>query len=565
MKKVFTLIFFIIISNSASIFPQELASFSPIKFSQGDSLEWKNPDYSDSHWKYLFDEELFTDSNFIWIRAQIVINKQAMVDSTLLLVIDMNTNYEVYWNGKFLGKNFEGDSITTEEKGVFDNYYQIHKNDISPINVLAIRSRVFDNDFYLETLNIETEETYLHSNFYLYGYMAIIILLNILLLYLTFTYFQNLVSNQLKILITLILFISSGSFFLEFMTFFGWVSYSILKVSAFTYDLYGYLILYAIFIHTLDLLDIPNRKTYLILAGIFYADAYFMDAYFIVPLAVTLISSFIFSLFQLKNNHFESFLILIFIFILSLVLMSNLSITLSDVGTYVIIYFLVSIFMKTENKNRMRLAEMRLQKSILEGQLLKKIIQPHYLMNSLNAMVGLFEESTNDGLKFLNEITNEFRMFLDISGKKLITIREELKLCEHHLNVMQYRKEREYVLENKITQINKKIPPAIFHTIVENGITHDKNCKKGLQFIFNEELKNGRVTYEIICKCINCKIKNFDEIKVNFDKSKIKEGAGLKYIRNRLKESYDDAWNLDYYGNDNIWVTKIEIFNGVAK
>ncbi len=565
MNKILKIVFILFVFNFGVLQAQNFSEFTPIKINFGDSLNWKNTDYNDTSWQYLFDKEFYTDTNFVWIRTKAIIDTSVFQDSILFLVVDMAADYEVYWNGRFIGKNYEGSSLENSRKGMFDKYYILKKNEIHSENSLAIRAKIYDGYFYLETLNIETKDTYFHSNFYLYGYIAIIIVVNLIILYLTFTYFKNLLSTQLKALIATVIFISISAYVLEFINFMGWLSYDIMSISFFLYDIFEYFLLLGIVIHSAEFFDIHQHKELITTLGIFLLLTYLMETDFVVPLIVTLTATFMISFVKIKTHRFESYVSLIFVFVISLLLMSPLKLMLADLGFYLLIYFLVSIFMKEENKNRIKLAEMRIQKSILESHLLKKIIQPHYLMNSLNAMVGLFEESIDEGLKFLNEITDEFRMFLNISDKKSITIREELKLCQHHLSVMQYRKERTYLLENKITQINKKIPPAIFQTIIENGITHEHNCKEGLQFILTEDLLYDRTVYKIISKCIKCKIKDYEELKNGFDKSKINEGTGLHYVRSRLRESYGNSWELDYYGNNKVWVTEIIIYNGALK
>ncbi|MCB0743862.1 MAG: histidine kinase, partial [Ignavibacteriae bacterium] len=225
---------------------------------------------------------------------------------------------------------------------------------------------------------------------------------------------------------------------------------------------------------------------------------------------------------------------------------------------------------RKEDLKKNELAFANLRTSRLETEMLKKIIQPHYIMNSLNAVIEWIEESPKEGLRFIKELSDEFRSFLTFSDQKLITIKDELQLCERHIKIMEFRQHKKYTLVNNLQNLNKKIPPAIIHTLVENGISHHQNNSKKVCFIIEEHNDKNLFELKVIVNyngdCSSLSTPEEIVMKNNFvNFKKIKEGNGLKYIRSRLTESYGDNWELQYFGDETIWITIIKIINETDK
>ncbi|MEL6254094.1 MAG: regulator, partial [Bacteroidota bacterium] len=94
----------------------------------------------------------------------------------------------------------------------------------------------------------------------------------------------------------------------------------------------------------------------------------------------------------------------------------------------------------------------------------------------------------------------------------------------------------------------EKIPPAIFHTLIENAITHSYPDKENRIKIFLRFFRVGGHRYyelEVIAK--------------NKKAAKKEEGTGFKYIRSRLSESYGDLWELDSSPTEKGWLTRIKL------
>jgi hypothetical protein len=188
--------------------------------------------------------------------------------------------------------------------------------------------------------------------------------------------------------------------------------------------------------------------------------------------------------------------------------------------------------------------------SRLESQLLKKNIQPHFILNSLTSLQELIERSPGKAVKLIDSLSDEFRTISKISGEKLIPISDELTICNAHLKIMEFRKESKFDFETKNITGNEMIPPALFHTLVENGITHGYGAKDNGHFLLEKESMENGIRYKLFNDS------EPDDAPVNY-----KKGTGLKYVEARLEESYPGCWNFEFNRVVNGWMAVIEIYN----
>lgn len=189
--------------------------------------------------------------------------------------------------------------------------------------------------------------------------------------------------------------------------------------------------------------------------------------------------------------------------------------------------------------------------SRLQLQLVKKNIQPHFLRNTLTSLIDWIEESPQQGVVFIRALADEFDIMNSISENTLIPIRQEIELCRKHLDVMSFRKEVCYTWEEKNIDANEEIPPAVIHTIIENGITHSLPPKQGciiFSLSFIREKKYKQYTLLTIAENRNRKKENSN-------------GTGFKYIKARLNESYGSNWHFDSFAVEQGWCTTIKIFD----
>ncbi|WP_161973382.1 histidine kinase [Arcticibacter tournemirensis] len=208
-----------------------------------------------------------------------------------------------------------------------------------------------------------------------------------------------------------------------------------------------------------------------------------------------------------------------------------------DFGLYIsfTIILLCILYLQTLGARQLEVAHRAslLLSSRLQLELIKKNIQPHFLRNTLTSLIDWIEESPAQGVQFIQALSHEFDVMNEIAEHALIPIRQEIDLCRHHLDVMQFRKEIRYIWKDSEIQDGELIPPAIIHTLLENGITHSiPSGENKIEFAlsFSRSATAKQYIFEVFAE--------------NRLKSERRGGNGFRYIEARLKESYGDGWSF---------------------
>jgi two-component system sensor histidine kinase AlgZ len=112
------------------------------------------------------------------------------------------------------------------------------------------------------------------------------------------------------------------------------------------------------------------------------------------------------------------------------------------------------------------LAEARLQA-------LQARIRPHFLFNSLNAVLGLIRRDPKRAEQTLEDLSDLFRAMMS-DGRSLVRLAEEISLIERYAAIEQLRLgERlrmSWELDN--APVDAMLPPLVLQPLVENAIYH---------------------------------------------------------------------------------------------
>ncbi|TNE37863.1 MAG: hypothetical protein EP345_18430, partial [Sphingomonadales bacterium] len=184
----------------------------------------------------------------------------------------------------------------------------------------------------------------------------------------------------------------------------------------------------------------------------------------------------------------------------------------------------------------------------LELELLKRSIQPHFLMNTLAAVQELIETSSSRASQFVEALAREFSALLNVTGRDMIPLDEEVQLCMHYLELMSLRLEANYTLEVSGPTAEVDIPPGILHTLIENCFSHGAPANGAAVFRLRVEVAGSAVTLELICPTSQTRAA-----------SALSSGTGTSYINARLNESFGSAWHLSDGICQSGWRTVITI------
>ena len=207
---------------------------------------------------------------------------------------------------------------------------------------------------------------------------------------------------------------------------------------------------------------------------------------------------------------------------------------------------LASLGLQTRDARRRHQAT-RAEAARLEAELLRKHLQPHFLMNTLTSVMECVETDPDAGARALGALAGELRALSDVTGEPLIPLRRELALCRAHLDVMSFRRDVRFTLDAEGVDEAAPVPPAVLHTLVENAVTHNAYPPGPVCLVLREGRVGGRRRLTLRAPLVG---------EPRLDRP---ERGGLGYVRARLEESFPGRWALTAAVEDGHWVTQIDL------
>jgi len=553
----FLLICFVLVMTSCSQESTMAKKYETV-FKVGDNHEWAGKAFNHQNWQKRL--RLVSDGQVFWSRTKIDILEASDSLKPYGFYLHAYGEYEVFWDGVLIGKNGNpGQEKAFGKTGKMWNTYNIPNHlTRKGSHVLALRSSLyyFPDHTRIAELEINYYDDLLTDRIIESSYMHLFAGAFLIASF----YFLFLFLSNKKEYATLIFSICCFLFFAlilaEFVKAYLPIHYSqhVIQLQIIGSLMFGISFLIPFYLSIQ--FPFPKRKLLFviytgILLYIFFSRYVFELTANNMVLSMWLFSFGIVTFGVYKKTKGARLLLLTLILYMPISLVTPFDKSLF-VGFSLILlgmFYLLSLRIKEQ---RLAYENSLVQSTRLRLELLKKNIQPHFLMNTLTSLIDWVEEAPEKGVLFIEALAKEFDLFNQIENKTLIPISQEIALCRAHLEIMEYRKEINYSWQQEGIDIEQKIPPAILHTLLENGITHslplkDNSIKFKLIFESNSHYK----CYTFLTYATSVKQATI----------KRKEGTGIKYIKARLTESYNSKWDFISEPTDHGWKNTLKIYS----
>jgi hypothetical protein len=544
-------------------------SVESVKVRQGDNLLWATLDYDDKDWQGYYEQgydrqndhnaDMPVPAGNYWFRFQLKVNEQLSSEQATQLFFHHIGSSEIYWDGRLIDRNGQvGSDQNSELPGQIDRLLVVPHDLYQPgIHVVAVRvsrhhralntSRL-SYDFVLGPFGqINTQHSgsalvpliTLGSTLVLAGYFIFIFLLD---------------AKQLALLLFGLTCLGVAGMLLgeTYRGLFGYTyDWHIVRLQVILCFAAGVGLSFMWFVyHHFKLVEAKNIL--LVLSALLVIVVNLPSSYDLRSTLVILLSLFFawgLSMLALVRQIGGSLLMLAGI---SLCILSALVDPWSFIdSTFYYIFPLMTLFvlasLAVQNKlNQQQRDEALVHSERLKIELLKKNIQPHFILNSLTTLTSWINIDVATANKMIQALAQEFRLLIQLSANPLVTLAQELQLCHSHLQIMGFRKDQQFTLALEGMDDNLLLPPGILHTLLENALSHNR-------------YKNDQVTFHLQLKtteqraCLTLLVPLGEKSTVN-----LATGTGTDYIKARLKEAWQQNWSFDSKAVLDNWRTQID-------
>jgi len=184
------------------------------------------------------------------------------------------------------------------------------------------------------------------------------------------------------------------------------------------------------------------------------------------------------------------------------------------------------------------------QLQMMEHKILQEQIKPHFLYNTLDAIIWAAEaDNTADVVKLVTSLSTFFRISLS-HGIDFIPLHDEIEHVRNYLIIQQIRYSDvlayEIDVDDDIQDI--KILKLLLQPIVENALYHGiKNTRERGRIIVSVKKEKEKIRFTVSDNGIGIKKEVLDKLINDINHGKGEKGYGLYNVNRRLKLYYDLA------------------------
>lgn len=151
---------------------------------------------------------------------------------------------------------------------------------------------------------------------------------------------------------------------------------------------------------------------------------------------------------------------------------------------YNAIYSSEYFFMKWKN-TLIEAEELKRQNLVAQYESLKDLINPHFLFNSLNTLIGLINDDKKVAIQYGEYFSKIYRYLLDHKDDKVVLLSDELGIIQKLIFLYKARHGSGFDVKINVEKklLNKLIAPLTLQMLLENAIKHNIISKKSPLFI----------------------------------------------------------------------------------
>ena len=194
---------------------------------------------------------------------------------------------------------------------------------------------------------------------------------------------------------------------------------------------------------------------------------------------------------------------------------------------------------------------------IIENRLLQEQINPHFLYNTLDAIVWLAEENKSvEVVKMVTSLSDFFRTTLS-KGHDYITVKEERTHIESYLEIQQFRYQDilDYEIQMDEEIYGYIIPKLTLQPLVENALYHGIKNKRGKgKILITGKKQDDKIIFQVIDNGKGMTEEELNSLRKKMagtDTGNETKGFGVSNVNQRIKYYYGDEYGVFFESKEN--------------
>lgn len=116
---------------------------------------------------------------------------------------------------------------------------------------------------------------------------------------------------------------------------------------------------------------------------------------------------------------------------------------------------------------------MKRETAVAQYEALRTQINPHFLFNSFNTLIGVIEDDPSLAVTYVERLSDFYRNILQYRETDSIPLEEEIRLVQDYLYLLRQRFGEALVCDISLTDDRWRVPPLAIQILIENAIKHN--------------------------------------------------------------------------------------------
>lgn len=126
------------------------------------------------------------------------------------------------------------------------------------------------------------------------------------------------------------------------------------------------------------------------------------------------------------------------------------------------------------NRQKKKVSDLENEKVRMQLETLKSQINPHFLFNSFNTLIGTIEEDKESAITYVEKLSDFYRSMLEYRDTNVIPLREEISLLDNYIFLLKQRYGDNIAISIEILDFEDAcIIPLTLQLLTENAIKHN--------------------------------------------------------------------------------------------
>lgn len=144
-------------------------------------------------------------------------------------------------------------------------------------------------------------------------------------------------------------------------------------------------------------------------------------------------------------------------------------------GLLLCFFIVIFLFVRSRERRLRTIQKQEKEKMRFQMETLKSQVNPHFLFNSFNTLIGVIEEDQQTAVAYVEKLSDFYRDILTNREKDVVPLKKELEMVDNYYFLQMKRYRNNFRIRFNVADdlLEWLIPPLTLQLLIENALKHN--------------------------------------------------------------------------------------------